>query len=189
MKRPTFVEGVTVALVASFGASILYAALTTVLPNAWVVRLLVAVIGLGYVLYLLHRSRERVGRIAALAFWTAVAATTWWLQPPLSFYVLAHLGLIWLIRSLYFYSSVLPALTDLALTGLGLAAGIWAAVHTGSMLLAFWCFFLVQAVFVLIPPTMRSKATAGQRTRIPDDAFERAHRSAAAALRKLHAAH
>jgi len=35
-------------------------------------------------------------------------------------YLLVHLGLIWLIRSLYFYSSVLSALADLGLGGLGL---------------------------------------------------------------------
>ena len=186
MKRPSFFEGVAVALVASFGGSMFHAAVATVLPGAWLLRVLVATISLGYVLYLLTRSRETVGRMVAIALWSAVSIVAWWLHPPLSLYVLAHLGLIWLVRSLHFYASVLSALTDLALCGLSLAAGIWAATHTGSVLLALWCFFLVQAVFVLIPPSIKRNPTAVNRTLDIDDAFERAHQNAETALRKLY---
>ncbi len=59
--------------------------------------------------------------------------------------------MLWLIRSLYFYDSVLSALVDLGLTGVALVTAIWAWLASNNLFLAFWCFFLVQALFVLIP--------------------------------------
>ena len=69
MKRPTFLEGVTVAIGASFLGGASYSALTTVLPGSVAFRALVAGIGLAYVLYLLARSHDRVGRVTALTVW------------------------------------------------------------------------------------------------------------------------
>jgi len=185
MKQPTFFEGVTLAFAASLVGSALYTALMTALPGAWVVRGITAGLGLVYVVYLLTRSRERVGRTTALTAWTAVAGAAWFIEPPLGPYVLVHLGLIWLIRSLYFYSSVLSALADLGLTALGLAAAVWAATQSGSIFLSIWCFFLVQALFVAIPNHMRGRTGNGQPHRDGQDRFDRAHRAAEAALRKL----
>lgn len=185
MKQPTFFEGVALALAASLAGSALYTALTTVLPSGWVLRGLIAGLGLVYVLYLLTRSRERVGRVTALTAWALAAGAAWFIEPPLGPYVLVHLGLIWLVRSLYFYSSVIPALADLGLNALGLAAAVWAATQSGSVFLSIWCFFLVQALFVAIPTQLRGKT--GNRK--PDDGgqdrFERAHRAAETALRRL----
>ena len=56
------------------------------------------------------RSGERVGRITTVACWLAVASGAWLLGLPLVGYVLLHVGLVWLVRSLYHYSGVLPAL-------------------------------------------------------------------------------
>ena len=185
MKRPTFFEGVAVAFAASLAGGALFAALTTVFAGGWVVRLLIAGIGLAYVLYLLGRSRERIGRITALALWSVVAGATWFMEPPLLLYVLVHLGLIWLIRSLYFYSSVLSALADLGLTGFSLAAAVWAAIQSDSLFLSIWCFFLVQALFVAIPARVTRKPGEGKADGDVGDHFQRAHRAAEAAVRKL----
>ena len=89
------------------------------------------------------------------------------------------------MRSLYYHSSVIPALMDLGLSGLGLAAGIWALVQSGSFFLGFWCFFLVQALFVAIPNSMQRNSKEPEWG--SDDAFHRAHRTAEAALRRLSA--
>jgi len=64
---------------------------------------------------------------------------------PLVAYVLVHVGLAWLVRSLYYYSGVLPALADLGVSVLGTVFAVWAANRSGSAWLAFWSFFLVQA--------------------------------------------
>lgn len=185
MKHPTFFEGVAVAFAASVFGSALYTALTLVFSGAGGLRVLIAGLGLVYVLYLLGRSRVRVGRITTLAGWTVVAAATWVMEPPLAVYVLVHLSAIWLIRSLYFYSSALSALADLGLTGLSLAAAIWAATQSGSVFLSIWCFFLVQALFVAIPTRISRKAGERRPGQYREDRFQRAYRTAEAALRKL----
>ena len=185
MKQPSFFEGVAVALTAALLGSVLYAALSTFVSSGGLLRLLIAGMGLAYIVYLLVRSRERVGRVTALVGWVLVAAATWFLQPPLSLYLLVHLGLVWFIRSLYFYSSLLSALADLVLSGLALAAGIWAATQTGSLFLSLWCFFLVQALFVAIPVNMNRKTAPGSSQRDPEDRFQHAHRVAESALRRL----
>ena len=79
---------------------------------------------------------------------------------PLAAYVLVHVGLVWLVRSLYYYSGVLPALADLGLSVLGAAFAVWAAQRSGTAWLAFWCFFLAQAFFVLIPAPLGRRAQA-----------------------------
>ncbi len=189
MKQPTFLEGVSVALAASLGGSMLYTAVEVILPGVPVLRLLIAATGLAYVLYLLSRSPERVGRITTVATWVVIAGVLWFTQPPLLLYVFVHLGSLWIIRSLYFYSSALSALADLGLNGLGLAAAIWAVTRTGSVFLGIWCFFLMQALFVLIPKSVHRKHDSGQANHTHEDRFQHAYRIADAAVRKISSNH
>lgn len=185
MKRPTFLEGVAVALVASVSASVGYALLTSTFGADHVLRLLIAALACGYLLYLFSRSHARSGRVTTLTAWTIAAAVLWFLQPSLVFYLLIHIGMIWLIRSLYFYSSVLASLADFGLSGLALLAAVWAASHTASLFLAVWCFFLVQALFGTIPASPKHR-TGPQHSATPaEDRFQQAHRVAEAALRQL----
>jgi len=186
MKRPTFLQGVGFALAASIGGSVAYTALSAVAGGGQL-RPVVTGVALAYVLYLLARVPARAGRVTAVAFWCVAALGLWLTAPPLALFLLAHLGLIWLVRSLYYRSGVLSALADLALGVAALAAGVWAVVHSGSVLLGLWCFFLVQAAFVAIPegpwrPRPRDAA-------LQDDGFERAHRVAEAAVRRLSSIH
>lgn len=184
MKRPTFSQGVLVAAVFGFFASAVVATLVPFLGAGAVIRLLLPGLALAYLLYLLSRSGERVGRVTTLALWGALAALTWWLAPPLPLYLLIHVGAIWLVRSLYFYSGTLPALLDFGLSALSISAAAWAITRSGSVFLATWCFFLVQALFVAIPPRIRGRRPAGSAA--PDnEGFERAKRQADAALRQL----
>jgi hypothetical protein len=189
MKAPSFFEGVVVALAFSVSGGVLYSVLSSAFPAAAVLRLLIAGIGLGYVFYLLSRSRERVGRITAVACWTLATGVIWFIGPPLIVYILTQLGLIWLIRSLYFYSSGLSAMADLMLNSLSLVAAVWAARHTGSVFLSFWCFFLTQSLFVFIPVRFSRGSGATQTRPLHLDRFQRAHRSAEAAVRRLSSIH
>jgi hypothetical protein len=189
MKQPTFLEGAGVALALSLAGAVLYAALNTVLPGVPVLRVLIAGISLAYVVYLLSRSPERVGRVTAAAAWLLVAGVLWFTHPPLLLYVCIHLGAIWLIRSLYFYSSALSALADLGLNGLSLSAAVWAVTRTGSVLLGIWCFLLVQALFVFIPKSIHRKPGATQAGHESADRFQHAYRAAETAVRKLSSNH
>ena len=185
MKRPSFFHGVIIAAVLGFFASAVVATLTPFLGFTAVFRLVIPALGLSYLLYLLSRSEERVGRVTALSIWGVLAAVTWWVAPPLALYLLIHVGAIWLLRSLYFYSGVMPALMDLGLSALSISATVWALTRSGSVFLATWCFFLVQALFVVIPPAMKRTQNEQQNTAVDSENFEHAKRQADQALRQL----
>jgi len=180
MKRPTFFHGVVVAAIFAFFASAVIATLTPFVGFYSVIRFVIPALGLAYILYLFSRSKERVGRVTTLSLWSALAAVTWWLAPPLPLYLLIHVGAMWLVRSLYF-----PALMDLGLSALSITAAVWAITQSGSVFLATWCFFLVQALFVAIPPAVKRKATPARNTVIENEPFERARRLADQALTQL----
>jgi hypothetical protein len=182
---PSFGHSLGAALLFSLCGAAVLVALAPFAGSGTALRAVIMLLGLAYVLYLLGKSGERVGRIATVALWIAAASGTWFMGLPLVAYALVHVGLVWLVRSLYYYSGLLPALADLGLSLLGAAFAVWAAQRSGSAWLAFWCFFLVQAFHVLIPATLGGRAgpsTGG------DDAFARAHRAAEAAMRRLSSA-
>ncbi|MEW8693460.1 MAG: hypothetical protein AB2535_20695 [Candidatus Thiodiazotropha endolucinida] len=185
MKRPGFFEGVGVALVATIGGGVLFSALTTVFVTDFVLRLLIAAMGLLYVIYLLRRSGEKVGRLTSVSVWLAAAVVIWLMGLSLPFYLMAHLGVVWLIRSLYFHSSLISALADMGLVLFGLATAVWALLQTGNLFLSVWSFFLVQALFVFIPNTWKRASKQATAVNSTDDGFQLAHRTAEAALAKL----
>ncbi len=185
MKRPTFLHGVIVAAVLAFFASAVIAALTPFIGFSSVLRLVIPTIGFTYLLYLFSRNTERTGRVTTLTLWSALAAVTWWAAPPLPLYLLIHVGAMWLVRSLYFYSGVLPSLMDLGLSAFSIAAAAWAIGHTGSIFLSTWCFFLVQALFVAIPPSLKRNKGDSRISGVDNEPFERARRQADRALNQL----
>ena len=189
MKRPSFLHGVIVAAMLGFFASATVAALTPFIGLGAVLRLVIPALGLAYLLYLFSRSKERLGRVTALTLWGALALITWWLAPPLPLYLLIHVAVIWLLRSLYFYSGVMPALMDLGLSALSVSATVWAISRSGSVFLATWCFFLVQALFVGIPGRIGHKHPDRHPDPDPGDRFQHAYRIAEGELRKLTSIH
>jgi hypothetical protein len=185
VKRPTFLEGVAVALVASISVGGLFTVLATLFASGSVLRILIAVTGLFYVLYLLRRSGEKVGRISSITLWLMSAALIWVMGLSLPLYLMAHLGIVWLIRSLYYYASLISVLADFALVLIGMAAAVWAVLQTGSLFVSVWCFFLVQALFVAIPSTWARSGKALNNLDNREDRFQNAYRVAEAALNKL----
>lgn len=185
MTRPTFFHGVIVAAVLGFFASAVVAALLPFVGTGAVLRLTIPGLGLAYLWFLFSRSRERVGRVTTFACWSTLAVAAWWFAPPLPLYLLIHVAAVWLVRSLYFYSGVLPALMDLGLNALSVSAAVWAATRSGSVFLATWCFFLVQALFVAIPPSVRRPRQDRRAATAGDATFENARRRADQALHQL----
>jgi hypothetical protein len=183
MKMPSFFEGVGVAIALSVLASAFALVLAPLFGRSGVMYLLETGIGFIYLMYLLTRSKERVGRITTVTLWLAVTAIGWCAGLPVFLLGLVQVGFIWLVRSLYFYSSVLPALLDLGLTALSLITAFWAATHSGSLFLGIWTFFLMQALFVVIP--QRLSSDRGSQQNVQDDVFQQAYRNAEAAVRKL----
>ena len=185
MNRPGFLHGVIIAAVFGFFASAVVATLTPFIGFDGVIRLVIPALGLAYILYLISRSKNPVGRVTTLSLWSALAAATWWLAPAFPLYLLIHVTAIWLVRSLYFYSGVLPALMDLGLNALSISASIWAITRSGSVFLTIWTFFLVQALFVAIPRNVQGKTKPERNSAAENENFTRARRQANAALRQL----
>ena len=180
---PTLIRGVFVALVLSLVGGATFAGLSHLTDPASALRLVIALLAGSYVFWLISQSNARIGRLTTIVGWTAAAAVLGFSSVALPLYLLVHVALIWLIRSLYFHSGVLPALLDLVLSALGLAAAVWAAEQSNSVFLAAWCFFLAQSFFVVIPRTLKDRSTEPPDE--VDQPFQRAQRTAEAALRRI----
>ncbi len=185
MKRPTFTQGVVVAFVFAVAGAVAFTTLKLILGSWFVLKMLTSVLSGFYVLYLLSRSREKTGRLTISTLTLIGGIATWVFVPELVLFLIAHLGMVWLIRSLYYHSSVLPALLDLGLCGISLLAAFATAQHSHSIFLTIWSFFLLQALFVAIPSLINTRSTDSQDQ--SEQRFKRALRTAEAAVRRIHA--
>jgi hypothetical protein len=185
MKRPTFLSATGLALLMAVAAGAGFAMLAPLIGAAASLRLLIAGLGLVYLAWLLSGSRARAGRVTAVAAWLLMSAACWFLAPSLLTYLLPQVALLWLVRSLVRYRGALPALLDLGVSVLSVAAAAWAARHSGSVFLAAWSFFLAQAVAIAIPARLFERARDDAEAVPGNDAFDHAHRRADAAFREL----
>ena len=184
MKRPAFIEGVLLAVMLGVLGRVTYTGLHLFLSGRETLLTVITMLALCYLIYLLKNSRERTGRFTVCSCWLLLTAALCISQPPVMAFTLAQAAMLWLVRSLYFYSSVLSALADLVLTGLALTAVIWGGLYTNSLFFCIWSFFLIQALFVIIPSDWHRAANTGSKID-NNDRFEQAHRCAEAAIRKL----
>jgi len=178
---PGFFEGVLVAFAAAVAGSLVQGALVLALPPGAALRLVVAGVAAGYLLYMLGGSRARVGKIPTLVLWLAGATALWVLAPAFLLYLSLHAGMIWAVRSLYFPRGLSGALADLLLVVLGLVAAVGAYGHSASLFLSIWCLFLVLALGALVPASTRHRT----EDEYGEDRFAHAHRVAEAAVRRL----
>lgn len=183
MKQPTFVEGCIIAALASVSGAASFSILSTLLGAAMSARLTVTLLCSGYLLYLLWRAPQTTGRMTLLLLWGVVLLGCWLINPPFMIYLVIHLATLWLVRAFTYYRSIFSAGADLLLSGLSLVVALWAYLTSHSVLLALWCLFLVQALFVFIPRDWRLKPKPIAID--ANDRFMRAHRHAESALRKL----
>ena len=185
MKKATFIEGVGIALVSSIVVAALFTTISPLFFAGELFRVLVAGLTFFYILYLFLRSKERTGRITVISIWFVITLSSFIFVTSLLLYIVIQLLMIWLIRSLYFYNSLFSSLTDLSLTGLSLVVAISVWLSSGSLFLTFWCFFLVQALFVFIPKKITSNRKS-EYIQLPiGDRFEHAYHTAEIAVSKL----
>jgi hypothetical protein len=179
---PSVGSGIVAAIALALCGGAAYFVLAPLFGAPSAARDVVALLGLAYILYLFGTSRERVGRVTTIVVWLVAAAALWLGGVPFSVYVIVHVAMLSAVRALYFRSSLLTAAFDFGLGVLGIAFAAWAAARSGSAALAIWCFFLAQAFHVLVPAALHRAAAPSARF---ESQFERAHRNAEAALRRL----
>lgn len=185
MKAPGLIDGVLIAALIAVGAGIAGLLLGGFVGLGSLFNLVLPAATLVYLLYLLRRSETRVGRVVVISGWAIASLAGWLLDLALLQQVLMQAGLVWLTRSLYFHSSLLSALLDLALVAGGLLTGAWALVNTGSLAAALWSFFLLQALFGWIPAFTPQQPDDPFYRRDDSSRFQSAHRVAIDAVRKL----
>lgn len=184
MKQATFSEGVAIALISSVSIAAVFTVVSSLFFNTDLVRLLIAGVSLFYISYLFLRSDDRVGRITVVLIWFVISLCSLLFTTSLLLYLSIQLLMVWLLRSLYFYNSIFSAITDLLLTIMSVFVASWVWTISSSIFLTFWCFFLIQALFVFIPKNF----IRGQKTEsinYSDDDFEHAYHAAEIAVSKL----
>jgi hypothetical protein len=183
MKRPGFWREAGVALLLSVGGAVGFHVATLVMGNASALRLLVLGAGLAYALALLATVPGRSGRLFAVVALIVADVGLIAFDPALVSWVFVQTFALWLLRCCYFHEGPLAALFDAALCAGAFAAAAVGALHNHSLFLALWAYFLVQALFVLIPQTLGSSPPAMAAD--PASRFDQAERTAEAALRRL----
>ncbi len=186
MRRPTILGGVVFAFVVSVFALPVWWVLKVALPTVLALRIVALSGYLAYCAYLLATSKTRVGALSLAAANLAAALGVGFL--PVSFpSLIATLAImVSLNRALLFQRS----LAAMALDGLTSVTGLMLAGYffslTGSIATALWSYFLVQSVFVLIPPHFPGKSGRGPGEEADDiDSFVRGRRQAEAALERI----
>ena len=185
MNKLTFWDGVAVALLGSVIGNIGFFGLSFLFSDDCAIRLVISGLAFAYIVYLLSRSQERIGRITVILIWSVLLVLLWIIYLPLTLFVVLHVLAIWLVRSLYCYASLVSSLADLGLNALSVTTAFWALQHTGSLFLTFWSFLLVQALFVFIPTGIVSPATEKETIGNSESDFKHAYQTAEAAVRKL----
>jgi len=187
MQRPTLLEGILVGLVVSLAASPMVFLLSLLLGTVMAGKAVIVVIAYAYIVYLLAQSGRTAGRttLAVLSLLALLASLV--LEARWTTVVLVAVALIWGIRACTYSRSLVAWLLHGGLCLLGLGAALWAYTHSGSIVLAVWSFFLLQALFVCVPPRLAQRpveegdVAGGQE----GDGFVRAHQAAQKALGRL----
>jgi hypothetical protein len=187
MHRPTLLEGVFVALVLSLSLSPLVVLVQLSIGSLLAWKMGVMALAYTYICYLLARSGRRSGRVTLglLALTVLLAGLVCNLR--FMTMLLLCVTLIWGMRSFAYSRSLVSAVLQGGVCILGCGAALMVYGHSGSLVLAIWSFFLVQATFVLIPAQfMRRPATPLSATLGgAPDGFGHAYHAAEQALERL----
>lgn len=184
MRQISILNGITFAIIISLISALLIHLLPLILATSNSYGVTIALLSLAYLIYLLRYSEIRRGRVIVLMVWMSINFAAWFFNLSLINLMAINLLMIWLLRSLYFHSSISAAILDLILVAMSAGAGTWALLQTSSLVAAVWCFFLCQSLFSAIPQSF----TAGNKISADGneaDRFEAAYRVAQDAVRKL----
>ncbi len=183
MKRPSILSGVLFAFATALLAAPAFWALQGVFPAGFALRAVLLTVHLGYLVWLAGAARHGVGNLTLVAANLLIASILVFL--PLAPGWLASLLVLMLAlsRSLLFHRSLAAVLLDglLAVAGLMFASEMLA--RGGGLIAGLWGFFLVQALFAVLPPGNRAAGPGGSDENL--DPFAHSHRQAQAALQRI----
>lgn len=187
-QQTSFFKEVGVGLLLSVLAAAAATAALMFFPSGTVIRAVIAGVAFAYLCVSLGHASEKTGRFVVLIVWLVAAGAAWLSGIGIAGYVAVHVTLLWLVRSLYFYSTVIEAALDLGLMLTAIGFATWAAFRTDSLLLACWSFFLLQALHVCIPylaARLMKPETRDHGDNDPNRRFADASKAADEALRRI----
>ncbi len=190
MSSLSFIRSTVVAVLLSIAASAIYYSMTILFSNEFSIRLVISIVTFAYIFYLLTEAEMSFGKLSFGTAYILSTAAMVALNPPLLAFALFHVGFIWLIRTVYYHHYFLLSLIDLVFSIVSFTAAIGAILHSHSLFISFWSFFLTQA---LILPMLHHLFNKYQNPRLKPHPrnthsqhdFQQAHRNAEDALHKL----
>ncbi len=187
MKTITLIEGIAVALAISLAAVPTAMLVSFLMPAIIASKVVVGLTAYSYILYILSKSRSTVGKAtfgasALAAFLFAVAYGFHWMP-----FIILLAGCIWAARSFFFAQGFISAALHGGLCLLGVAGAIWAFSVNRSVFAPVWCFFLIQALWIFIPPCFSKVRISSVEipSKRKEDRFQRSFRAAETALSEV----
>ncbi|GAB4190901.1 MAG: hypothetical protein Tsb002_19110 [Wenzhouxiangellaceae bacterium] len=185
MRALGFWRSVALAIGLSVLGTALWHLLSLMMGSILAVQMSIAAMALVYALVLLRCQRGRSGRLAAFSAWLLLSLGLMAAPVSLLGFALAQLAMLWLMRSVYSYRTLLPALGDAAISGIAVLIAIWTLLHSHSLLLTLWSFWLCQALVALLPPRFPTGRDDHDRHSPSSLRFDQAHDRAREALAVL----
>ncbi len=146
------------------------------------VKLNISLIVFLYLAYLIWQSRLAAGRITLLIFNLCVLLISLFSGIQIVTLLLVYLAMIWLNRSLLYYSSPLAILADLGLCLFSAFMVSWLLFNGNSLITILWCVLLLQTLHSLIPDNKKDFKPQKPST---SDNFDHALQSAESAFQQL----
>jgi hypothetical protein len=179
---PSFAEGALVALLLSALGTVACISLALVFVPAVVSVSVCVMLAGGYMVYLIKRSEPKSGKLlGSLIMLTIMGACV---LVPLSFVsvVVILMLSLWLLRSSYYRQGVLDSLFDLGRNLVSIGAAVAAVIVSESYFLAFWTFFLTQALHVYLPSFHQPSVPSSNAS----EQFRKAFENAESALNRMY---
>ncbi len=186
MKRPTILAGIAFAFVVAVFAAPAWWGLRVAVPAAIAFRVVTLGGYLAYCVYLLRTAKTRVGALSLAVANLVVGLGLAFLPITITAVVGALAILVSVNRSLLFQRSLVATAFDGVTSVTGLVFAGYLFNQTGSMPTALWSFFLVQSVFVVIPPRFPKESGLPSETETKRvDPFVHGQRQAEAAMERI----
>jgi len=178
-------ESLLLAIIMTLLSTLLTSIMGSLFGTQLAIKLTTISISLVYMIYLLSRSQSKTGRVAVTGIWGGITLISMVVVDAPLYFIGIQICSLWLVRSLYYYNSILSAAGDLLLISASFITAAWAWNMTNSLLISFWSLFLVQALFVLIPEQFNSATSNNTYHHSHSrDPFEHAYQAAEAALKQ-----
>ena len=181
MNRFSFFRNIAAALVLSSAGAALHVVLQILLGPADALRIALLVTALGYLAFLLHQLRPPFGVALTIAGGILLALLLLVVNPSLPLWLCVLPGALWLLRCALRYGSLAHCALDAVINGVAWCVGISVVLHTHSLWLGLWSYFLTLAFCVVVP----ARQSANTPTLNALSAFQLARSSAERALLRL----